>query len=89
MHALDLYGMGLSSRGDWNDDKTPEEVISYFIEAIEEWRKEVKLSSIILVGHSFGGYLAANYAEKYASRVQHLVFLSPAGICQWTEEDIQ
>jgi len=34
IHALDLYGMGLSSRGNWNDDMKSEEVISYYVEAI-------------------------------------------------------
>jgi pimeloyl-ACP methyl ester carboxylesterase len=32
-----------------------------------------------MVGHSFGGYLAACYCEKYPEKIEHLTLLSPAG----------
>ena len=86
VHALDLYGMGLSSRGNWKDDMLPKDVLSYFVEAVEEWRRGAGLKQFILVGHSFGGYLAAYYTSRYANRVSQLIFLSPAGMCAWTEE---
>lgn len=31
IHALDHYGMGLSSRGNWDDSMTPDQTISYFV----------------------------------------------------------
>lgn len=61
MHAIDTFGIGLSSRGDWHDNKTPEEAGNYYINAVEEWRKKVGLSEFILAGHSFGGYISALY----------------------------
>lgn len=42
-----------------------------------------------MVGHSFGGYIAACYTETYGKRVNRLVLLSPAGTTEKTEEEIQ
>ena len=39
----------------------------------------MKIGKMYLVGHSFGGYLATCYAEKYPERIEKLVLLSPAG----------
>lgn len=36
--------------------------------AVEEWRKEMKLENMILLGHSMGGFLAASYAISYPNR---------------------
>jgi pimeloyl-ACP methyl ester carboxylesterase len=85
VHALDHYGMGLSSRGNWNDNMTPKEAVNYFVEAVEEWTRAVGLMRFILVGHSFGGFIASHYMRKYATKVQQLIFLSPAGMCVWPE----
>ena len=38
IHALDIFGMGLSSCGNWHDKMTREEVVSYYIDALEAWR---------------------------------------------------
>lgn len=34
VHALDLYGMGYSSRGNFNDKFTAEETIDYFVNSL-------------------------------------------------------
>ena len=43
VHALDLLGMGLSHIKVFNPDWNKEEVINYFIDSIEEWRKVKKI----------------------------------------------
>ena len=35
IHALDTYGVGLSSRGHWHNKMSKEEVADYFVEAVE------------------------------------------------------
>jgi len=40
------------------------ETEAWFIDSFEEWRKAQNLSNFILLGHSFGGYVAAKYALK-------------------------
>jgi pimeloyl-ACP methyl ester carboxylesterase len=87
VHALDTFGVGLSSRGNWREDMTSEEVSNYYVDAIEEWRKQVGISSFVLAGHSFGGYISTLYFERYADRVDHLMLLSPAGTARFTDEE--
>ncbi len=43
---------------------------------------------MVLLGHSFGGYLAACYTDTYPDRVARLIMLSPAGATEKTPADI-
>lgn len=61
VHALDTFGVGHSSRGDFRADFTYEETRDYYIDAMEEWRSAVGIEYFTLAGHSFGGYLATCY----------------------------
>ncbi|XP_059638184.1 probable 1-acylglycerol-3-phosphate O-acyltransferase isoform X2 [Cornus florida] len=76
--AIDQLGWGGSSRPDFTC-KSTEETEAWFIDSFEEWRKAKNLSSFILLGHSFGGYVAAKYALKHPEHVQHLILVGPAG----------
>lgn len=88
IHALDTFGVGLSSRGKWQEKMTPEQTGIYYIDAIEEWRKAVGIESFILAGHSFGGYIGSLYLEKYPDRVKQIIFLSAAGSGKISAETI-
>ena len=59
---------------------TPQESIDYFVNYIEEWRKEMHLDRFYLAAHSFGGYICGNYALKYHQHIIKLVLMSPIGI---------
>uniref|UniRef100_A0A2P2INZ4 1-acylglycerol-3-phosphate O-acyltransferase n=2 Tax=Rhizophora mucronata TaxID=61149 RepID=A0A2P2INZ4_RHIMU len=76
--AIDQLGWGGSSRPDFTC-KSTEDTEAWFIDSFEEWRKAKNLSNFILLGHSFGGYVAAKYALKHPEHVQHLILVGPAG----------
>ncbi|KAK4647188.1 uncharacterized protein QC761_123240 [Podospora bellae-mahoneyi] len=85
LYALDMLGMGNSSRPPFKvHAKTQKEKIaeaeSWFIDALEEWRKIRKLEKFTLMGHSMGGYLAVSYALKYPGHLNKLILVSPVGI---------
>ncbi|KAE9588352.1 putative 1-acylglycerol-3-phosphate O-acyltransferase [Lupinus albus] len=82
--AIDQLGWGGSSRPDFTC-RTTEETESWFIDSFEEWRKAKNLSNFILLGHSFGGYIASKYALKHPEHVQHLILVGPAGFSSETE----
>lgn len=41
---------------------------------------------MILVGHSFGGYLAGLFFIKYPEMIDQIIFLSPIGLCSTFKE---
>lgn len=77
--CIDLLGMGLSSRPEYNYETT-EEAIDFFVESIEKWREALGLESFYLAGHSLGGYISTQYSIRYQSRIKKLYLVSPAGI---------
>ncbi|KAK4035419.1 Alpha/Beta hydrolase protein [Parachaetomium inaequale] len=85
LYALDMLGMGNSTRPCFKiHAKEPKEKIaeaeSWFIDALEEWRKIRNIEKFTLLGHSLGGYLAVSYALKYPGRLNKLILASPVGI---------
>lgn len=38
------------------------------VRSIEEWRREMKIKDMILLGHSLGGFLATSYTISYPDR---------------------
>jgi proline iminopeptidase len=71
MIYFDQRGSGLSERpasGDY--------AITTLVQDIEALRGTLGVPRIALVGHSFGGLLALEYAAKYPERVSHLVFVA-------------
>ncbi|CAI5482767.1 unnamed protein product [Closterium sp. Yama58-4] len=78
VYSIDQLGWGASSRPTFTP-ASPEEAETWFVEALEAWRREMGLRRFVLLGHSFGGFVASRYALKYPSRVRHLVLVGPAG----------
>lgn len=50
------------------------------VEDIEQLRQHLQLPELILFGHSFGGLLAAAYADQHPAQVRALILSSPAGL---------
>ncbi|KAH9507781.1 Alpha/beta hydrolase domain-containing protein 4 [Bulinus truncatus] len=87
---LDLPGFGLSSRPDlrvkydngWWVDTTADDIEEFYTEVLERWFQQMSLDKVILLGHSYGGYLSSVYCFKYPQRVKHLVLADPWGFPQ-------
>ena len=85
IYALDLLGMGRSSRPPFklnakDRQQSITEAENWFIDALEEWRVQKKIDRFTLLGHSLGGYMAVAYALKYPGHLKKLVLASPVGI---------
>lgn len=81
IYAFDILGFGRSSRPNFNLDGDVEE---QFVDSIERWRASMGLERMIILGHSFGGYLSANYALRHPAHVAHLVLADAWGISEQT-----
>ena len=67
-------------------EANPQIAEKQLVKSIEEWRKEMKLDKFILLGHSFGGYLACSYSLSYPNHVKHLILADPWGFPEKPEE---
>lgn len=76
-HALMIYldqrGCGHSERP-WTNDYA----LSTMVEDVEALRKSLGVTKISLLGHSFGGTIALEYASRYPGNVQKLIVVDGA-----------
>jgi len=86
VYAIDLLGFGRSSRPIFKGD-THVEAQKFFLDSIEEWRKQLNLTQFCLFGHSLGAYLSCIYAFHYPEHVSHLMLVDPWGVPQKPIED--
>lgn len=77
VYAFDLLGYGRSSRSKFSKDA--QTIEDQYIESIEKWRQQMNIEKMILLGHSFGGFLSTAYAIKYPERIDHLILGDPWG----------
>ncbi|PAA66107.1 hypothetical protein BOX15_Mlig031881g2 [Macrostomum lignano] len=79
VYAIDILGFGRSSRVPFPLDAAACE--ARFVDSIEQWRLAAGLpEGLLVVGHSFGGYLAFCYSAKYPASVAHLLLADPWGM---------
>ncbi|EKD00988.1 hypothetical protein A1Q2_04675 [Trichosporon asahii var. asahii CBS 8904] len=84
---LDWLGMGLSSRPSSHLLSSKQHSVEsrvataehFFLDSLENWRRQEGIDKMLLVGHSLGGYLSTAYAKRHPDRVSALVLLSPVG----------
>jgi len=71
--AIDLPGYGKSSKGNYQVS------MDFFADIVKQVCDKLKISQIILTGHSMGGQIAISTALKCPSLVKKLVLIAPAG----------
>lgn len=74
VHLVDLPGFGQSSPPDavWDSFQYADRIIAYL--------NEQGIDQIDILGHSFGGKVAASLASKYPNRVRKLVLMASSGL---------
>lgn len=72
--ALDTRGHGLSEKP--NSKYTMDELTSDIETALDSLEVDQK---IVLIGHSFGGAIASEYASRFPERVERLVLIATTG----------
>ncbi|XP_037948748.1 (Lyso)-N-acylphosphatidylethanolamine lipase-like isoform X2 [Teleopsis dalmanni] len=77
VYAMDILGFGRSSRPTFSTDALKCE--KQYVKCVEEWRREMNIDSMILLGHSMGGFISSSYALSYPDRVKHLILADPWG----------
>jgi len=75
-HELIFYDQRLSGRSAGTVDSSTVR-LSTFVEDLEALRVSLGLGRIVLMGHSWGGLLAMEYAVRYGEHVRALVLLDP------------
>ncbi|KAJ6215713.1 hypothetical protein RDWZM_010213 [Blomia tropicalis] len=94
LFAIDLLGFGKSSRPKWSLPKysglselqqskaDAETMEQYMVDGLERWRQSIGPpldDKFIILGHSFGAYLATAYALRYPQYVAHVILADPWG----------
>lgn len=77
VYAFDILGCSKSSRPLFSSE--PKEIEDQFVDSIEKWRESLGIEKMILLGHSFGGFLTSCYAVKYPERLEHLILVDAWG----------
>lgn len=79
VYLVDLMGMGRSSRPGCTVSSL-QEAESFFTQPLEEFCGLLGLERVVLMGHSFGGYIAGAFLLAYPSRVSQILLISPIGV---------
>ena len=89
--SLETGSTTTSSKTTNNNDHDHESYTTeqVYVESLEAWRKSHCINKMILGGHSIGGLFACAYAEKYPENVERLILISPAGVPDDKEIDME
>ena len=80
VYAVDMPGFARSERPKVTF-KTADDAIEFMTDSVLAWMKEMGIEGKVdLCGHSFGGYISANFAMKYPTKIDHLVLADPWGM---------
>ena len=79
----DIVGFGYS------DKPHVEYTIEFFIKFLKQFLNLLDISNVSIIGSSFGGLLALEYAIKFESEIKKLVLLSPAGMMRYVSTTLK
>ncbi|KAM3141147.1 hypothetical protein pb186bvf_006752 [Paramecium bursaria] len=85
--SIDLPGMGQSSKENISLNNR-DEAINFLSGTIINAMKQFP-GKKTLIGHSFGGYIAALVAQRCPDQIERIYFLSPAGATQYNKQQLQ
>ncbi|XP_077504008.1 (Lyso)-N-acylphosphatidylethanolamine lipase-like isoform X2 [Amblyomma americanum] len=80
VYAIDLLGFGKSSRPTLSSDAGTAE--AQMAQALEAWRRQMGLEQFVLLGHSFGAFVASAYTLRHPQHVKHLILEDPWGFSE-------
>ena len=75
-HRLVYYDQRGGGRSSLPDD-TKLLTIDHHVDDLEALRKHLGIDKVVLIGHSFGPAIAANYAMKYPEHIDRMIFIGP------------
>ncbi len=70
----------LKMRHLWEVYKNADDVLSEYIEFINEVKRAMNIDKFALLGHGYGGALAVKYATTYSENVEKLILIDPTAI---------
>jgi pimeloyl-ACP methyl ester carboxylesterase len=81
-YSIDLPGFGKSKCKQILklSSKNADFFIKFYIKTLNEFIKLLELDNIILIGHSFGGFIASNYVEYFPDKIKQLILIDSAGL---------
>ena len=79
----DVIGFGYSEK------PHVEYTIDFFINFIKKFLNLLNISDVNIIGSSFGGLLALEYAIKYKPEIKKLVLVSPAGMMRYVSTTLK
>ena len=86
VYAVDWLGCGASERPAWTA-KNLHEAESFFTDSLAVLKEHISPGTpITMLGHSMGGYLLAEYAQRHPDHVSHVILASPVGLPPPPEE---
>lgn len=80
--AIDLPGCGLSSRGDFKFS------MLFYSEILQKFLEKLKLTNVILCGHSMGGHVAIVTTLRFPSLISKLILIAPSGFEKFNSFEI-
>lgn len=62
--------------------KTVEDVATFWVESLADWREHMDLTQFHIIGHSMGGWVSGEFALRYPQHINKLTLLCSVGVYQ-------